>query len=140
MASKCDDDDDEMIYRITDDGIVIVHASNMIFHVNQEGDIISIEEVMEQEDDNDDEEMIQEDDDEEDMEQDGGGGGDGSGGSGLPYTIETVSQRKIAKFNVQGYEYKVTIAEMNNLNYLEAVQVLHNTLSGKKLFMTMLQK
>ena len=63
---------------------------------------------------------------EEEIDQYGGGVGG--------YTIETIAQRNIPKFKVQGFEYRVTIAEMTNLNYREAVQLLHHTLDRKYFF------
>lgn len=53
-------------------------------------------------------------------------------GGGPPrYTIQGITQRNIPKFNVRGYEYNITIADMNGLEYTEAVQVLHHTLNRK---------
>jgi hypothetical protein len=62
-----------------------------------------------------------------DLEQEGGGGGGGQDG----YTIQTVNERHIQKFNVRGFEYRVTLQDMTNLNYLEAVQTLHHRLDRK---------
>ena len=47
------------------------------------------------------------------------------------FTIQVVNERYIKKFSVRGYEYQVTIDDMNNLNYLDAVQTLHRRLNRK---------
>jgi len=60
-------------------------------------------------------------------EQEGGGGEDDDDG----FTIQTVNERHIQKFNVHGFEYRVTIHDMANLSYLEAVQTLHRRLDRK---------
>lgn len=68
-------------------------------------------------------------DDEEDMdiEQEGGN-------ASALFTIENVFQRNIPKFNVQGYEYRLTITEMTHMEYLEAVQMLHLALNRKYIY------
>lgn len=47
------------------------------------------------------------------------------------YEIESIRQRNIPKFNVKGYEYNVKLKEMEEMNYREAVQLLHHTLERK---------
>ena len=52
----------------------------------------------------------------EDMEQEGYG----------LYTIDLVKNRRIAKFNVNGWEYKLRVPPMNrSISYNQAVQALH---------------
>ena len=117
------DNEHEMICQIVNGEVVIsVPNLNLTVYLTEDG---NIEQVVEEEE----EEEEEEDDDEEDeeMEQDGGG---------PRYTIETVFQRNIPKFKVQGSEYRVTIAQMNDLNYREAVQVLHHTLDRTYFFST----
>ena len=54
------------------------------------------------------------------------------GGEKPRYIIKTVAERNIPKFKVRGWEYRISILEMQeDLNYLEAVQVLHRTLDRK---------
>ena len=53
-------------------------------------------------------------------------------GGALTYTVEDVKQRKIAKFNVQGFEYKVRIQSMDrNMQFDHAVQAIHSIIEGK---------
>ena len=53
-------------------------------------------------------------------------------GGALTYTVEDVKQRRIAKFNVQGFEYKVRIQSMDkNMQFDHAVQAIHSIIEGK---------
>jgi hypothetical protein len=108
MASN-DEDEYELAYyeEINDDEIVVYvneDISDIEFYVDEDG---KITEDME-------------------LEQEGGGGGGQDG-----FTIQSVNERHIQKFNVRGFEYKVTLQDMTNLSYLEAVQTLHHRLNRK---------
>ena len=108
MASN-DEDEYEIVYyeEINDEEIVLYvneDISDTEFYVDEDGNIIEMEAM--------------------ELEQEGGGGEDG-------FTIQTVNQRHVQKFNVRGFEYRVTLHDMTNLNYLEAVQTLHHRLDRK---------
>jgi len=52
-------------------------------------------------------------------------------GRGQKYTIELTKERKIAKFNVQGYDYKVRVDNFErNMSFDQAVQALHSIIEG----------
>ena len=65
-------------------------------------------------------------DDQDDMDVDNQFGG------GENFTIELKRQRKIPKFNIQGYEYtlKLDVIE-DSVSYTTAAQMVHNSIRGK---------
>lgn len=57
---------------------------------------------------------------------------DGNQYGGSRYQIELIRQRNIAKFNVQGYDYRVRVDPIDrDTTYNNAVQILHRMISGK---------
>ena len=53
-------------------------------------------------------------------------------GSGHNFSIEQIRERRIVKFNVQGYEYRVRVnAFHREMSFDHAVRTLHTTLRGK---------
>ena len=52
-------------------------------------------------------------------------------GGGQSFVMMNVKERNIPKFNVKGKEFQLKIHRLDNVTYLEAVQLLHNTLRGK---------
>lgn len=52
-------------------------------------------------------------------------------GFAYDFTIERVNERHIPKFNLRGYHYKIRIPQINDVNYIQAVQLLHRTLNSK---------
>lgn len=57
---------------------------------------------------------------------------DGDGEDDIRYSIEEIRQRNIAKFNVQGRDYRLKIKSLNrNLSYNEAVIALHSIIQGQ---------
>ena len=56
-------------------------------------------------------------------------------GSGNRFAIEQIRERRIVKFNVQGYDYRVRVdAFQREMSFDQAVIVLHSVLRGKLSF------
>ena len=52
-------------------------------------------------------------------------------GFAYDFTIERVNERHISKFNLRGYDYKIRNPQINDVSYIQAVQLLHSTLNSK---------
>jgi hypothetical protein len=53
------------------------------------------------------------------------------GGDGVNFSIQRINERHIAKFNVNGFDYKVKVEPLRyNATYQQVLQDLHNLLSG----------
>ena len=129
-----------------DGPLAIVRTSNsdlptLYYRVDADGQFIEVEGLPDSEDeaeemDTEDEaeemdtsdDAEDDDDDDEDLHDQAGEGGGGGGGG---YTIDRISQRIIRKFQVTGSEYRLTLDEMSNMSYRDAIQTLHRTLTGK---------
>ena len=56
---------------------------------------------------------------------------DDQSGGGERFTIELLKERKIVKFNVQGYEYRVRVDSLDrNLSFAHVVRTLHSIMEG----------
>ena len=112
MSNSMDIDDLEIIdYNVINNELVLYvdeDISDLEFDIDDDGYIIE---------------------DMETLEQEGGGEEDDNDDDG--FTIQTVNERYIRKFNVHGFEYMVAMHDMSNLNYLEAVQTLHHRFDRK---------
>ena len=51
------------------------------------------------------------------------------------YTVETIRERKIAKFQVQGFDYRVRVNSFDrNIPFAQAVRAVHTIIEGKMIF------
>ena len=124
-----------------DGPIAIVRSCNhdlpvLYYRVDMDGHFIEVDGVPDSEDEDMDtsgdvDGVADEEEEEEGEESYDQSGEGGIGGGGGGYTIDRISQRIIRKFQVTGSEYRLTLDEMSNLSYLDAIQVFHRTLTGK---------